>query len=144
MLNLPKVTCYQAASGSESSEASNCIPFEIFLCIYMYIYIHFRTLCKQTLQLHKLGWYSCTSLMAAPCTEWYIALQVHSTLFSGFLRSETFLPQSVRTQSICLAVASVLPPPFCCAVVQCTVVSCLTSVSSADSHSELSISTNAD
>ncbi len=101
MLNLPKVTCYQAASGSESSEASNCIPFEIFLCIYMYIYIHFRTLCKQTLQLHKLGWYSCTSLMAAPCTEWYIALQVHSTLFSGFLRSVAFLhAQSSQSQML--------------------------------------------
>ena len=44
--------------------------------------------------------YSCTSLMAAPCTEWYIALRPSSTLFSCFLRSVAFLLQAVCSQSI--------------------------------------------
>ena len=42
--------------------------------------------------------YSCASLMAAPCAEWHMP---RSTLFSGFLRSVMFLPQVVRSQSIC-------------------------------------------
>ena len=61
------------------------------------------------LQLHKLYTvtvaqalycYSCASLMAAPCAEWYIALQPCSMLFSGFLHSVAFLPQAFRSQSI--------------------------------------------
>ena len=44
--------------------------------------------------------YSCTSLMAAPCTEWHIALLPHSMLFSGFLRSVAFLLHAFRRQSI--------------------------------------------
>ena len=44
--------------------------------------------------------YSCASLMAAPYAEWYIALLLHSTLFSGFLRSVAFLPQAFRSQSM--------------------------------------------
>ena len=59
--------------------------------MYIYIYVCVRvcvsTLRKQVLQLHKLGWYSCASLMAAPCAEWYIALQPRSMLFSGFLHT---------------------------------------------------------
>ena len=43
-------------------------------------------------------YYSCASLMAAPCAEWHMP---PSTLFSGFLRSVTILPQVVRSQSIC-------------------------------------------
>ena len=34
-------------------------------------------------KLRKLDWYSCTSLMAVPYAEWYIALQPRSMLFSG-------------------------------------------------------------
>ena len=44
--------------------------------------------------------YSCTSLVAAPCAEWYIALLPRSTLFSGFFRSVAILPKAYRNQSI--------------------------------------------
>ena len=83
----------------------------------------------------------CYSLMAAPCAEWHMP---RSTLFSGFLHSVTFLPQVVRSQSICFRHSRrALFPALCCALGQRAVASCSASVSSADSHSELSISTNA-
>ena len=95
-------------------------------CIYIYlsIYIYVRTLRKQVLQLHKLGWYSCASLMAAPCAEWYIALSraARSSVASSALWY-FFHRQSTASRSA-FAVAGALPPPLCCALVQCAVASC--------------------
>ena len=41
---------------SKRNEANGCVPFEILLCIYAYIYIckYVCTLCNQVLQLLKL------------------------------------------------------------------------------------------
>ena len=86
--------------------------------------------------------YCCASLMAAPWAEWYIVLQLHSTLFSGFLRSTAFLRRRSTASRSAFIVAGVLPPPFCCVLVQWAVASCSAFELSTDSHSELSISTN--
>ena len=61
--------------------------------------------------------YNCASLMAAPCTEWHIALLRGSTLFSGFLRSVAFLPHAFRSQSIgfCRSRRTPRPPTLLCA-----------------------------
>ena len=82
----------------KSAISESLVPRK-FKCIW-YIYIYVRTLSKQVLQLHKLGGYSGVSLMAALCAEWHIALQLRSTLFSGFLRYVAFLPQTVCRKSI--------------------------------------------
>ena len=56
--------------------------------------------------------YSRTSLMAAPCTEWCIALQSWSTLFSDFLCSVVFLPQAlIRSQLISFCRSRCAPSP---------------------------------
>ncbi len=53
-----------------------------------------------------------------------------------------FRRRSAASQLV-FAVAGALPSPVCCVLVQCAVASCSASVSFADSHSELSSSTNA-
>ena len=63
--------------------------------------------------------YSCASLtllqmrklMAALCAEWHIALLLHSTLFSAFLRSVAFLLQAFRSQSIGFRHSRCTPSP---------------------------------
>ena len=64
----------------------------------LYICLHFTQAGATVVQ----AWYcySCASLMAAPCAEWHIALLLHRTLFSGFLRSVAFLPQAFHSQLI--------------------------------------------
>ena len=54
-----------------------------------------RIYCVYTSAPYASRYYSCASLMAAPCAEWHIALLPCSTLISGFLRSVAFLPQPV-------------------------------------------------
>ena len=84
-------------------------------------------------------------LDAAPCAEWHIALLPRSMLFSGFLHSVAFFPQAFRSQSIGFHCSRRNPSPtlLCAGAVR---IGQLFSIptSSADSHSELSISTNAE
>ena len=65
--------------------------------IYIYVSALYMSRCYSCASSYR---YSCASLMAAPCTEWCIALQLHSALFSGFLCSVAFLPQAYHNQSI--------------------------------------------
>ena len=84
----------------------------------IYIYVH--TLRKQVLQLHMLDT-ATVALMAAPFAEWHIALLPRSTLFSGFLRSVAFLPQTVRSQSIGFRCSRCAPSPtLLCAGAMCS------------------------
>ena len=82
--------------------------------------------------------YSCTSLMAAPCTEWHIYICC-STACSSVVSAALwrFFRRCSATSRSAFAVAGALTHPLCCALVQCTVASYSASVSSADSHSEL-------
>ena len=82
------------------SEANDHVLFEILLGIYIYMSAPYASRC-----------YSCTSLMAAPCAEWHIALLPCSTLVSGFLRSVVFLPQVFRSQSIGFHHSRCIPSP---------------------------------
>ena len=54
-------------------------------------------------------------MQAAPCAEWYIALQPCSILFSGFLHSAAFILQAVCSQSISFRHSRHTPsPPLLC------------------------------
>ena len=110
---------------SERSEANDCVPFEILLCIYISIFIYiyeYIYVCPQ----HERRWQKradyasgcCSSASFDDgCTLRYIALKLHSTLFS-------FLRRRYAARRLDFAIAGTLPPTLCCALVQCAVASC--------------------
>ena len=143
LLYLLMYSCWASANEARLMITSHLRFCYVYIHIlYIYIYIYVCTLHKQVLQLNKLGgtvaqawWLHLAQNGIMLCSRAAHSSVVSSTLWHFFRRWST-------TSRSDFAIARVLAPsPTLCALVQCAVVSC--SVLSADSHSELSISTNA-
>ena len=112
------------------SEANDRVLFEICIHIIIYMFTLYTSRC-----------YNCANLMSAHCAEWLCSCAACSSVVSSALW-RFFCRRSAASRSD-FDVGGAIPPPLCCALVQCPVASCSAPISSADSHSDLSISTNA-